>query len=59
MYVFKKIRNNIEFSKCIVLEYWEECFKFNFQNGFFIYNKFMEEYINLIFLSKMRNEFVI
>lgn len=35
MHVFKKIRNNIESSKCIVWEHWEECFKFNFQNGFF------------------------
>lgn len=35
MHVFKKIRNNIESSKCIVWEHLEECFKFNFQNGFF------------------------
>lgn len=59
MHVFKKIRNNIESSKCIVWEHWEECFKFNFQNGFSIHNKLTEEHINLTPSSKMRNELAI
>lgn len=35
IHVFEDIRNNIESSKCVVWEHSEECFKFNFQNGFF------------------------
>jgi hypothetical protein len=75
MHVLKKTRNNIEASKAdnktkngrylvlndksIIWEHWEECFRYNIQNGFAIHSKLTDEHIVLTPASKMRNQLAI
>ena len=75
MHVLKKVRNNLESScsenrskagRYLVLnevsvlwEHWQECFNFNFQNGFAIHRKLTEEHMALTPASKMRNHLAI
>lgn len=75
MHVLKKVRNNIESSSSknssksgrhlilngtpIVWDHWQECYNFNFHNGFSIHRKLTEEHISLTPALKMRNQLAI